>query len=267
MPLLAVRKGRQAAPGRCSARSTSREYGAATLEILGSKWVCWPFARGGKLPPAGAQRGVLAGSTAPPLWRFSAAADGAAGAGGGGVRAVVRRRRAHLDPGPGPGRAGAGRLRMGLPVLAVVAFAQSFGDGVHTSIPAPGLGALRPRYRSPCRTDATFAAAPPARRRVPRSHRPNPPARIASAKVPITLPNRCDVRSCATSASSRTEKPSTKSAAAKAEADLRVLQTAEQPSDRPGRRARSYGAGRGSRRAGRQGRGRPAGTADGRAAE
>ncbi|CKQ31228.1 Uncharacterised protein [Mycobacterium tuberculosis] len=38
------------------------------------------------------------------------------------------------------------------------------------------------------------------------------PARIASAKVPITLPNRCDVRSCATSASSRTEKPSTKSA-------------------------------------------------------
>ncbi len=33
-------------------------------------------------------------------------------------------------------------LKMGLPVLAVVAFAQSFGDGVHTSIPAPGLGAL-----------------------------------------------------------------------------------------------------------------------------
>ncbi|HEY1440465.1 MAG TPA: beta-ketoacyl synthase N-terminal-like domain-containing protein, partial [Mycobacterium sp.] len=33
-------------------------------------------------------------------------------------------------------------LTMGLPVLAVVAHAQSFGDGVHTSIPAPGLGAL-----------------------------------------------------------------------------------------------------------------------------
>lgn len=33
-------------------------------------------------------------------------------------------------------------LKMGLPVLAVVAYAQSFGDGVHTSIPAPGLGAL-----------------------------------------------------------------------------------------------------------------------------
>ncbi|MDI3315588.1 MAG: DUF1729 domain-containing protein [Mycobacterium sp.] len=33
-------------------------------------------------------------------------------------------------------------LRMGLPVLAVVAYAQSFGDGIHTSIPAPGLGAL-----------------------------------------------------------------------------------------------------------------------------
>ena len=32
--------------------------------------------------------------------------------------------------------------KMGLPVLAVVAYAQSFGDGVHTSIPAPGLGAL-----------------------------------------------------------------------------------------------------------------------------
>ncbi|KZM75421.1 type I polyketide synthase [Nocardia terpenica] len=33
-------------------------------------------------------------------------------------------------------------LEMGLPVLGVVAFAQSFADGVHTSIPAPGLGAL-----------------------------------------------------------------------------------------------------------------------------
>ncbi|MCT1564077.1 type I polyketide synthase [Corynebacterium glucuronolyticum] len=31
---------------------------------------------------------------------------------------------------------------LGLPVLAVVAFAQSNGDGAHTSIPAPGLGAL-----------------------------------------------------------------------------------------------------------------------------
>lgn len=33
-------------------------------------------------------------------------------------------------------------LQMGLPVLAVVGYAQSFADGVHTSIPAPGLGAL-----------------------------------------------------------------------------------------------------------------------------
>ncbi|WP_227998975.1 type I polyketide synthase [Nocardia australiensis] len=33
-------------------------------------------------------------------------------------------------------------LEMGLPVLGVVAWAQSFADGVHTSIPAPGLGAL-----------------------------------------------------------------------------------------------------------------------------
>jgi fatty acid synthase, bacteria type len=33
-------------------------------------------------------------------------------------------------------------LRMGLPVLAVVPYVQSFADGVHTSIPAPGLGAL-----------------------------------------------------------------------------------------------------------------------------
>lgn len=32
--------------------------------------------------------------------------------------------------------------KMGLPVQAVVAYAQSFADGVHTSIPAPGLGAL-----------------------------------------------------------------------------------------------------------------------------
>ncbi|QIS11569.1 type I polyketide synthase [Nocardia arthritidis] len=30
----------------------------------------------------------------------------------------------------------------GLPVLGVVAYAHSFGDGIHTSIPAPGLGAL-----------------------------------------------------------------------------------------------------------------------------
>src|SRR6201998_3853485 len=33
-------------------------------------------------------------------------------------------------------------VKMGLPVLAVVAYAQSFADGVHTSIPAPGIGAL-----------------------------------------------------------------------------------------------------------------------------
>ncbi|RDI62761.1 fatty acid synthase [Nocardia pseudobrasiliensis] len=33
-------------------------------------------------------------------------------------------------------------VEMGLPVLGVVAYAQSFADGVHTSIPAPGLGAL-----------------------------------------------------------------------------------------------------------------------------
>ncbi|MEV0367118.1 fatty acid synthase subunit beta domain-containing protein [Nocardia fusca] len=33
-------------------------------------------------------------------------------------------------------------LEMGLPVLGVVAYAQSYADGVHTSIPAPGLGAL-----------------------------------------------------------------------------------------------------------------------------
>jgi len=33
-------------------------------------------------------------------------------------------------------------LKMGLPVQAVVGYVSSFGDGVHTSIPAPGLGAL-----------------------------------------------------------------------------------------------------------------------------
>ena len=37
-------------------------------------------------------------------------------------------------------------LKMGLPVLAVVAYVQSFADGVHTSIPAPGSG--RPWRRS-----------------------------------------------------------------------------------------------------------------------
>ena len=33
-------------------------------------------------------------------------------------------------------------LRLGLPVAGVVAYAHSFADGAHTSIPAPGLGAL-----------------------------------------------------------------------------------------------------------------------------
>ncbi|HEX6888468.1 MAG TPA: beta-ketoacyl synthase N-terminal-like domain-containing protein, partial [Candidatus Nanopelagicales bacterium] len=33
-------------------------------------------------------------------------------------------------------------LQLGLPVRAVVGYAASFGDGIHTSIPAPGLGAL-----------------------------------------------------------------------------------------------------------------------------
>ncbi|WP_022868356.1 type I polyketide synthase [Schaalia vaccimaxillae] len=33
-------------------------------------------------------------------------------------------------------------VEMGLPVLAVVAHAQTFADGAHTSIPAPGIGAL-----------------------------------------------------------------------------------------------------------------------------
>ncbi|MGV0646283.1 fatty acid synthase subunit beta domain-containing protein [Mycolicibacterium sp. XJ2546] len=33
-------------------------------------------------------------------------------------------------------------LKMGLPVLAVVGYVSSFADGVHTSIPAPGMGAL-----------------------------------------------------------------------------------------------------------------------------
>ena len=37
---------------------------------------------------------------------------------------------------------GAFAAEQGLPVLGVVAFAESFADGAHTSIPAPGLGAL-----------------------------------------------------------------------------------------------------------------------------
>lgn len=32
--------------------------------------------------------------------------------------------------------------RLGLPVRAVIAYASSFGDGAHTSIPVPGLGVL-----------------------------------------------------------------------------------------------------------------------------
>ncbi|MGV0794140.1 fatty acid synthase subunit beta domain-containing protein [Mycolicibacterium sp. XJ1819] len=33
-------------------------------------------------------------------------------------------------------------LKMGLPVQAVIGYVSSFGDGMHTSIPAPGIGAL-----------------------------------------------------------------------------------------------------------------------------
>ena len=33
-------------------------------------------------------------------------------------------------------------FELGLPVYAVIAYADSFGDGAHTSIPAPGLGVL-----------------------------------------------------------------------------------------------------------------------------
>ncbi|HQR79303.1 MAG TPA: DUF1729 domain-containing protein [Actinomycetota bacterium] len=40
-------------------------------------------------------------------------------------------------------------LRLGLPVRAVVAYAGSFGDGLHTSIPAPGLGALNAAHGGP----------------------------------------------------------------------------------------------------------------------
>lgn len=54
--------------------------------------------------------------------------------------------------------------QMGLPVLGVVAHAQSFGDGVHTSIPAPGLGALgaaRGGLRSPLATSLSKLGVSP----------------------------------------------------------------------------------------------------------
>lgn len=49
--------------------------------------------------------------------------------------------------------------RMGLPVLGVVAYAASFADGVHTSIPAPGLGALGAGLGGPRSALATSLAA------------------------------------------------------------------------------------------------------------
>ncbi|MCZ4560876.1 DUF1729 domain-containing protein [Rhodococcus sp. IEGM 1401] len=56
------------------------------------------------------------------------------------------RRRAGFVEGQGGGTILLARgdlaLKMGLPVLGVVAWAGTFGDGIHTSIPAPGLGAL-----------------------------------------------------------------------------------------------------------------------------
>ena len=39
---------------------------------------------------------------------------------------------------------------MGLPVLGVVAYAGSFADGIHTSIPAPGIGRAGRRHRWHC---------------------------------------------------------------------------------------------------------------------
>ncbi|SDT16126.1 fatty acid synthase, bacterial type [Nocardioides scoriae] len=56
------------------------------------------------------------------------------------------RRRGGFVEGQGGGTAVLARgdvaLEMGLPVLGVVAYAGSFADGIHTSIPAPGIGAL-----------------------------------------------------------------------------------------------------------------------------
>ncbi len=70
-------------------------------------------------------------------------------------RANDRRRGGFLE-GEGGGTVlmvrGSLAAQMGLPVYAVVAHAASYGDGAHTSIPAPGLGALgagRGRENSP----------------------------------------------------------------------------------------------------------------------
>ncbi|MDY5153380.1 fatty acid synthase [Actinobaculum suis] len=56
------------------------------------------------------------------------------------------RRRAGFVEGQGGGTVLLARgdlaQKMGLPVLAVVGYVRSFGDGIQTSIPAPGLGAL-----------------------------------------------------------------------------------------------------------------------------
>ncbi|WP_460854079.1 fatty acid synthase subunit beta domain-containing protein [Nocardioides montaniterrae] len=66
------------------------------------------------------------------------------------------RRRGGFVEGQGGGTVllarGSVAARMGLPVLGVVAYAASYADGIHSSIPAPGLGALaagRGRENSP----------------------------------------------------------------------------------------------------------------------
>ncbi len=43
-------QGRQAAPAGAQRGVLAGSSGAATLEILGSKWVCWPFARAASCP-------------------------------------------------------------------------------------------------------------------------------------------------------------------------------------------------------------------------
>ena len=83
--------------------------------------------------------------------------------------------------------------QMGLPVLGVVAFAQSFGDGVHTSIPAPGIGALgaargasSPRWPGRC---ASWASVPTTSRwcpsTTPRPRRTTPTSPSCTSTSPV----------------------------------------------------------------------------------
>ena len=81
--------------------------------------------------------------------------------------------------------------KLGLPVAAVVGFIHSYADGAHTSIPAPGLGALAPasvaRTPSSCTTWLSSASQPTTSPWSPSTTRPPTPTTRTNPSLHNTL--------------------------------------------------------------------------------